>query len=41
MCEDVFYTEEHDFNQEIQLNKELFIHTMLWKSGVKENRIIE
>lgn len=41
MCEDVFYVEESDFNQEIQLKKELFIHTILWKSRVKESRIIE
>lgn len=29
MCEDVFYVEERDFNQEIQLKKELLIHTIL------------
>lgn len=34
MCEDVFYVEEHDFNQEIQLKKKLGVE-------VEESRIIE
>lgn len=29
MCKDVFYMEERDLNQEIQLKKQLFIHIIL------------